>query len=291
MRFTDILLGILMAALWGINFIASKYGMKDFPPILFSCLRFTAVALLTVPFIKHPSWVDIKRIYWVSLLMGVLHFPFAIMGMKMGLDIASTIIAGQLGVPFACMLSVYFFKEKLGIWRTFGLVISFVGIVLIAGTPNVSANFIGFLLVLFGSFNWGAANIQMKRLEHLPIYTMMGWMALLSAPQLLIFSLIVEGNPLPALQGAHHYSMLAVAYSAIGSTICAYGLWTYLLKRYSVGLVAPFSLVVPFFGIGAGQLFFKEPLALLTIVGGIVTVIGVGIIVIRRPKLTIAGEH
>ena len=45
MKPKHIALALLVAALWGINFVAIKIGLKDFPPFLLSALRFLAVAV------------------------------------------------------------------------------------------------------------------------------------------------------------------------------------------------------------------------------------------------------
>ncbi len=62
--------------------------------------------------------------------------------------------------------------------------------------------------------------------------------------------------------------ILSVAYTALASTITAYGLWFWLLKRYPVTMVSPFSLLTPVFGIAFGQMFFTEALTWQIAVGG-----------------------
>lgn len=45
---------LLVAALWGGNFIFSKIKLASFPPLLFPALRFALLAALA-PFVAPPS--------------------------------------------------------------------------------------------------------------------------------------------------------------------------------------------------------------------------------------------
>ena len=52
----------------------------------------------------------------------------------------------------------------------------------------------------------------------------------------------------------------AVLWQSIGNTIFGYGVWAWLLARYPAATVAPFSILVPVFGIGASALLMGEAL-------------------------------
>ena len=54
--------------------------------------------------------------------------------------------------------------------------------------------------------------------------------------------------------------MAAVAYIAWISTLLGFGLWTYLMSRYPVNRVAPFTLLVPVVGLTTGWAAFGEQL-------------------------------
>jgi O-acetylserine/cysteine efflux transporter len=41
----DTALAILVAALWGFNFVVIDWGMGSVPPLLFAAIRFTVVAV------------------------------------------------------------------------------------------------------------------------------------------------------------------------------------------------------------------------------------------------------
>ncbi len=279
-----ILIAMLATLLWGCNFIASKYALQHFTPFFFSSMRFFLVGLALLPFVRRPQGAEWKAIGLLSFVLATGHLAFSIMGLANGLDIATTVITIQLGTPFACALGAVLLNDKLGPWRTGGLVIAFLGILLVVGTPSVAQNYTGFLLVLFSALMFGFANIVMKRGPVMPMLTVIGWMSLMSVPQIALISLLFEADQWQQVATFPENGLIALAYSAFGSTIVGYGSWYWLMGRYEVTQVTPFALLVPIFGISIGQLFFHETLSPLTIIGGIITLIGVGIIVIRRPR-------
>ena len=61
-----------------------------------------------------------------------------------------------------------------------------------------------------------------------------------------------------------------------------FGLWSWLLSRHPVALVAPFSLLVPVFGLSAAALVFGETLNALAMVGIGVVLAGLGIAIFVR---------
>ncbi len=285
-----ILLAIFVAAVWGGNFVAAKYGLAYFPPFFLSSLRFLIVAFVLIPFFSKTSINILKRIALLSFTLGTLHLSLLFLAMHMGLNIASTAIISQMGVPFACILSALFLNDKLGVWRTCGMVVAFGGIAIVSGTPNVLENPFGMIIALLSSFFWGVANILMKNIGSMNIFRLLAWLCLFTAPQLLLISAIFEHGQLELLRNIPVTVAWSVAYTAIISTIAGYGLWYYLMAKYQLTQVAPFSLLAPIFSIAFGKLVFSEALPLQTIIGGAIAILGVAVIITRRPKLAVLGE-
>src|ERR671935_2006420 len=77
-------LAVLIAAVWGVNFVVIHAGLQHFPPLLFSALRFTFVALPAVFFVGRPR----VRWYWVVAIggsLGVLSFGLLFVGIDQGM--------------------------------------------------------------------------------------------------------------------------------------------------------------------------------------------------------------
>lgn len=277
------LLGIAVALCWGCNFAASKYSLLHFPPFFTIFIRYVLVCLILAPF-AWRRYLSLKQIFILSLLMITLHFTLVFTSLWLGLDIPTTVIAVQLGAPFSCVLGVIFLKDMLGPWRTVGMTVAFLGIVVVAGTPNVIGNEFAFALAIIGAMAWAGSNIYMKVVGQTPVMPLLFWTGLLSLPQTLLVSLILESNQWELVQTVPASAAIAITYSALASTITGYGLWYYLLKHYDVSQVAPYSLLVPIGGFASGWFFFDEHLTVQMMIGAALTIIGVAIITVRMPR-------
>jgi O-acetylserine/cysteine efflux transporter len=112
-----------------------------------------------------------------------------------------------------------------------------------------------------------------------------GWIAALAAPQLLIVALLTEGNPIETVPWNHWGVWAVLAFQSILVTLIGYGIWYRMMRRFPVNQVMPFTLLVPLFGVLSGIVFLEEPLTWLMVIGGVATLAGVAICVIRRPAL------
>jgi O-acetylserine/cysteine efflux transporter len=278
------LMALTVALAWGFNFAASKFSLLHFPPFFVIFIRYVIVAVVLLPFAKKID-LSIKQLIVLSLLMITLHFTLVFTAIWMGLDLGTTVIAIQLGAPFSCILGAIFLKDYLGPWRSFGMLVAFAGIVVIAGTPSVLQNELAFLLVVLGAAAWAASNVYMKVLKQTAIMPLLFWTALFSLPQTLAVSLLIESDHLALLQTAPWHAWAGIAYSGLVSTIVGYGLWYWLIRKYDVTQIVPFALAVPIGGFSSGILFFNEALTPTMMIGAALTIVGVAIITIRHPKL------
>ncbi len=284
MPMRDMLLAALVAAIWGGNFVAAKITVLYFPPFFSIALRFIGVAVLLAPFMRKPTKVEMHYFILLALTLGVLYFSFLFEALRLGLSIPAAILVTQLGVPFSCVMGTYYFNDRLGLWRSLGMVLALLGLTLVAGTPDVTQHLMAFFLTVISAFFWAASNVVLKKIEKVDVFNMLGWVAVLSAPCLLLLSALLEHVTPALIIQAPVSTWMAVAYTILGSTLLAYGIWYRLMQAYDISKIMPFSLLSPVIGIGAGQFFFHTPITWPMLAGGCITLAGVGIIVLRRPK-------
>ena len=284
MRPFDALIAIFVMIVWGFNFVAARWGLAQFPPILMMGLRFGLIAILLLPFAKPPRG-KMKPILLLSVTLGCAHFSMMFTGLR-DLDAATVSIAIQTQVPFAALLAAIFLGDTLGWRRALGMAVAFSGVVLIAGEPRVGLDGLFPLsLVVGAAFIWSVANIQIKGLGAVDGFALNAFLSLFAAPQLFLVSFFLERGQIPAILEADVWAWGSVVYMAVMVTIVSYVMWYRLLRRYPVNVAMPFTLLVPVVGVLSAVLFLGEPLSWRTIVGGIATLIGVGIIIVRRPQL------
>lgn len=279
-----ILLTLLVILIWGLNFVVAKIGLATFPPLFMMAMRFFLVALLLVWFVPRPRGALFRRVMVLSLTLGSVHFSLMFTGLaKVPASVAA--IAVQLQVPFAALLAAILFKDAFGWRRTLGLVLSLAGIVVITGAPEIRGDLLHVLMIVGAALVWATGNVQVKRLEHIDGHSLNAWISLLAAPQILAMSLLLEHGQLAAIRAAGWEAWGAVAYMAILVTIFGYGIWYAMIDRYSTNQTMPFTLLIPFTGVASAAAFLGEPMTWSIVLGGLLTMGGVAIILLRRPKL------
>jgi O-acetylserine/cysteine efflux transporter len=281
----DLLGFVAIMMVWGGNFAVSKVGLQELPPILLIALRLTIVAAMLVPFVRVPKG-KLMGIFAVAVVLGVVHFSMMFTGLK-GVDASTAAISIQLQVPFAALLAAVAFGERLGWRRALGMAIAFAGVAVIAGEPRLEGAYGSLALVIGAALVWAVANILVKRLGQIDGTQLNAYMAAFAFPQLFLASFVLEGGQWAAMASANWLTVgWVLAYQAIVVVVLGYGLWYALLGRYDVNIAMPFTLMVPFFGVASGVIALSEPLTWRLIAGGLMTVVGVGIVTIRRPRVT-----
>lgn len=273
---------VLVILVFGANFVAVKIGLVYLQPFLLLTLRFIGVAAVLLPFLKWPRG-RFGQVLGLSMTLGVVHFSLLFIGMER-IDAATAAIAIQLQVPFAALLAAILFKDRIGWRRTTGMAVAFVGVAIIAGEPRFAGGLVPLLLVIGAAATFAVASIQMKRLgPDLSALVMYGWLALLSAPPLMLLSLWLEDGQMETLRTAPWQAWAAVAFQVL-VTVFGHGSWYFLVRYYPISLVMPFTLVVPIIGVLSGVFILGDPLTTSMVIGGIATIVGVGIIIIHRPR-------
>lgn len=277
----DMLLALFVMVLWGLNYIAVKLGVAEFPPLLLTTLRFALVALLLVPFYRITR-AQVPGVLLLSFTFGTAHFALLFVGMQMT-EAGTSALLLQLGVPFSTLLGVAFLGDRLGIWRVSGLLVAFAGAAVLAWGPSVPA-FKPAALLIVASFAWAVSNLLVKKVPSINPVALTGWMSLFAVPQCLVWTLLFEHGQIAAIEQASLVAWGAMLYTAIGSSIVAYGLWYWLLARHPVSQVVPISLLNPVFGVVAGALVLGETIGMEKVLGGVLTLGGVGVILWRQAR-------
>lgn len=264
--------------------------MMDFPPFLVVLVRFAIIVMVLAPFALTRKRPRLRDMVVLALTLIVLHFALIFVAMQMGLTITSVIVATQLGVPFACVASAVLFRDYLGPWRSLGLLIAFFGVLMVALTPNASQHWQAFMLATGGALAWSSANVYLKRMTPVSTVAFLFWPGLIALPAMAILSAIFEQHQWHVLTHARWQSWMGVGYSTVFSSFIGYGLWNWLIGKYPLSQVIPYSLCVPIAGIAGGVLIFGERLTAQIAIGALLTLVGVGIIALRRPKLAELGK-
>lgn len=292
MGLIDIALLVLVAAAWGFNFVVIKIGIANFPPILFSALRFLFAALPLVFFLPRPA-VPWRLILGIGLVLGVVKFSFLFIGMDVGLSAGLASLLLQSQAFFTIMLAATIYGERSRPVQLAGIGVAFAGMVVISTTVDAGFTYTGLVLVLAAGLAWAFSNMLMKKVGNVDMLALMVWVSLVPPIPLVIISLATEGleRDLAALQSLSWQGLGAVAYIAYIATVFGFGVWGYMIRKLGVSTVAPFSLLVPVFGMSSSALVLGESFgpdrlagAALVVCGLVLTALGPRLVDrMRRP--------
>ena len=260
-------IALLVTALWGFNFVVIAVGVREVPPLFLACLRFVFVALPAVFFVRKPN-VSWRLLTAYGLLPGVGEFGLLFFAIKVGAPAGLSSIILQSQAFFTALLAVVFLKEKFRWNHGVGLVVAGAGLAMMGWikTPAGawSVPLVALVMLLLAALMWAGANVVARKMGSVDVLGVIVWSSLISPVPLLALSWGLEGGP-AVTNALMHLSLLslgALAYLAFLSTMVGYGLWNWLIGRIGASAVAPFSLLVPVFGVTSTWLVLGETLTL-----------------------------
>jgi O-acetylserine/cysteine efflux transporter len=262
MRPAHIALAALVAAVWGLNFVVIEIGLDHFPPLLFSALRFLAAALPAVFFVGRPK-IAWKWIVGVGLVLGVAKFGLLFTGMDRGAPAGLSSLILQVQAVFTVLFAFAALGERPGPVRVTGMAVALAGIAVAAVDEGASGPLLGFALVIAAAACWGVSNVLTRKASPPDALNFMVWVSAVPVLPLLGLSFLMEGvdRDLAALRSLDWTGAGVVLYVAWVTTVFGFGAWGWLLRRHPASSVAPFSLLVPVFGMSSAVLFLGEPVS------------------------------
>ncbi|WP_163186199.1 EamA family transporter [Cellulosimicrobium sp. SL-1] len=309
------LLAVLVAVVWGVNFVVIDLGLGDMPPTLFVALRFLVVLVPAVFLVPRPRarWRDVLLVgAFMSLgQFGLLYTALAL-GMPAGL--ASLVLQAQVGLTV--LFAAAALREVPTRAQLVGVLVGAAGLVVVGVGRSASTPALAFVVTLAAAASWAVGNVVTRRAgsrrDHgstsrsqgspsrdlgstsrdqgsasagrgssprpgLEGLSMTVWSALVVPVPMLGLSLALDG-PDAVGHALTHLTLapvLSTLYTAWLASLVGYGIWNTLLARYPASAVVPFTMLVPPVGMLAAWLVLDEVPNAAEVVGGAVLLLGV----------------
>ena len=275
------LLAVVVAVLWGANFIAIHASLEVFPPFLCSALRFTLMAIPTILFVPRPQ-VPTRWLVGYGIGFGILQFAFLYLAMDAGMPTGLASLVLQSSAPFTVVLGAVLLGERLSGRAASGVAVAALGMAVVGSQRlDAEAGLLPFVLTLMAGLGWAFGNLASRlAAAPKPLHLTM-WMTVIPPVPMLVLSLLVEGPErigtalADSVSSAAIPAWLGLAYTTLLATVVGSGIWIWLMARHPSGTVAPFSMLVPVTGLALAWLLLDEVPAPLELVGGALVVGGV----------------
>lgn len=278
----DAALALLIIALWGLHTVVIRIGVLEAPPLLLLTLRMAGGALLFAPFARKISPEQLKNVAVFSLFCIFLHIGLLTVGLRF-LDSAIAALILQTTMPFSMLFGWLLHKETFGIKTLTGLAFAFTGVVMVLYSPAEDFSYAGAFIVLFSSLCWGFGTVFARRTATTDSISLLAWAHALPLPFFLALSLWFEGSRYDAvLHSADPWIILGVWVYQVFIISFSHAGWRNLIVRNPVYLVTSFSLLQPIITVAFAHVLLGETLSPTAMIGGLISLLGVGIVTLRK---------
>ena len=297
MSLPHLAMAVAIAIVWGVNFVFMKVALKTLPPFLFAFLRFAFAAVPLVFLYRRPA-VPWRLLVLYASTQFALQYAFLFVGLKLGMPAGLSSAVIQLQAFFTIGLAIAMLGDVPRRGQLWASALALSGMAIIAWHVDGGATLLGLLLVVMAALSWGFGNVFTKRIaasgeamgRPIDVMALVAWGSLIASPPLLALSLVFEGPARIVTSLAHldWRPVAAVLFNAYGVTTFGFGAWSFLIRRYSTAMVAPFALLVPIAGMGSAALLLDEALHGWALAAGALVVAGLAVNQASGRRVTIS---
>jgi O-acetylserine/cysteine efflux transporter len=279
----DSLLAALVATIWGFNFVVIDWGMADVPPLLFVAIRFTAVVLPAIFFIRRPDapW---RSILAVGVFMSLGQFGFLYVAMSAGMPPGLAALVLQAQVVFTIVIAAGVLREVPTVAQAAGVALGVVGLVIVGLGRGGHVPLTALALCLLGALSWGIGNVVSRATRVPGGLSLTVWSALVVPVPLLALSLVIDGPAAvtSALAGFGWPAAMSTLYTAGLASLVGYGIFNSLLARWPSSAVVPWVLLAPVVAMASAWAILGQRPNAAEVGGGVLLLAGV--LVALRPR-------
>ena len=273
---------VAICIIWGTTYLAIKVGVEGMPPFLFAAPRWILAGIIYLIILKwrgynFPKKKEYKHIALVGLLLiGVTNGFIVVAEQWIPSGLTAILITT---VPFVIVIieSLILKKRRLNLYIISGILIGFLGVILILGN-NLSLLIkpeygLGVILVTIGLIAWSTGSVYTKY-HKLSVHPFMN-----AAFQMLfagIFQMILG----LILGEAENFSMgsdslVSIIYLFIFGSMIGYTSYMYAIEHLPVSFVSTYAYINPVIALFIGWLFLDEVLSLQILIGACTILAGV----------------
>lgn len=274
---------LLLAMIWGYNWVVMKIAVRDSPPFDFAALRDFLGSLslfLLMVVLRKPLR---PQALWGTILFGLLQSGASIGFLTWALvqgGAGKTAILTYTMAFWTLLFAWIFLGERLRGSQWFGVGLALVGLLFILMPFSLSSDLFSKCLAVLAGVFWAMASIVAKKInqvQSLDLLSFTAWQMLFGSVPLIIVSLMLPDPPI-------HWSgsfIAALLYNVIPGSAIAWLLWLYALKHLPAGLAGLGGLITPIVGTLAASLQLGEIPKVTEILGMVLILLALALTTLR----------
>jgi len=285
MAFLDVVLLILLSALWGASYLFMRVAGPSLGPIVLMALRVSIGAGVLLAYVGAVRQMPDLRARWRQYLMlGALHnaIPFTLIANAViHLNASMAAILNATTPMCTAIVAAIWIREPFGLRKALGTALGIGGVVILMGwspLPLTATTIFAVAQASLASLAYGMAAVYARRrfAGVSPLHTAVGQLCGSSA-LLLPLALAMPPTRLPAWP-----VILSVLGLAVACTAFAYLLYFRLIAVAGPTKASTVTILTPFFSVLWGVVFLHEPLNLGMFAGLGVTLVSVWLVLSAR---------
>jgi drug/metabolite transporter (DMT)-like permease len=284
---TRVLVPLALFALyiiWGSTYLGIRYALESYPPFLLAGIRFLGAGIALFAFLRLRGVALPTARQWRNaaitgfLLLGVGNGLVCFAEQRVSSGIAAVAVASM---PLFAALFSGLYREWPSRREAIGLVIGFVGVIVLNLGAGLSGSRLGAIALLVAAMSW-AFGATWSRRQDMPAGPMNTAAQMLCASVAMLIVGFASGEQLPAHPTAR--ATAALVYLAVFGSIIAFSAFLYVLKHARPALATSYAYVNPPVAVLFGVLLAGESVGPYDLIGMAIILLGVGAITLARQR-------
>ncbi len=288
-----------MAVCFGGTWVPAAVAVDSVPPFTIAALRFGMASVLLFAWARLANRPlspigrrDLPMILGLAVTAVAGYNWLFLTALTLAPAADGAIIVPGLAPVFTAVIAGFVLREQLGPRGVAGLGIAAVGLLLVVGPGGEAGGtrLLGDALFVAGAVLWGVysvlARIASRRFD--AVGTTLYGTAL---GTLILIPLALTERGGEARAGAPIEALAGIGYLAVFGTVAAFVLLNLGVARLGAARASAFALLVPVVGVLTSVAFLDEELGPLTVIGGIVVLVGLWLIEHRGVRPASSPAH
>ncbi len=263
-----------LAAIWGSAFMFIKISAVIFGPILLVTLRLLIAGFVFMPFLLRKKKRPLFKSYLPAILIIAIvsnAIPFSMFAYA-SLGATSNMLGILNGTTafLTTVIAYLWLKESITSKQMIGLLLGFIGVLILVNPSNGSTTFIASMCAMIGSLCYAFNAVYLQKYHsNSDKIVLIGWSMLFGGFFMIPLAAFNLPNAMPDIN-----SILALLWLAVISTGLGYLAYVRLIDKIGAVKTATLTYLLPVFSIIWGAIFLQEEITFIILGGFIFVMMG-----------------